>query len=474
MGKPTGFLEYERIAAKGRPVEERVKDYREIPVAPSGDLVEREGARCMDCGIPFCHSLGCPVANLIPEWNDAVYNGRWREAWNRLELTNNLPEVTGRVCPAPCETACTLAINSEAVSIKKIELTIVEKAFQEGWAIPRRPGVETGKRVAVVGSGPAGLAAAQQLRRMGHRVTLFEKADRIGGLLRYGIPDFKLEKHVLDRRIEQMEFEGVEFETEVKIGEDLSVRYLRNKFDAILLAIGAGSPRNLQVPGRELKGIHFALEFLTLSNRYVAGDIGPDEIISAKDKNVLVIGGGDTGSDCVGTSVRQGAKTVRQIEILPKPMEWREPYNPSWPEWPNILRASTSHEEGCERDWCVDSKGFIGKNGTVAKVECARIEWKKPGPTARPEMVEIEGSDFAINVDLVLLSMGFLHVEHSRLTEELEIEYDDRGNILVDESYRTTLEGVYAAGDAGTGASLVVRAIGHGRNAADSINRYLR
>ena len=369
MGKPTGFIDYKRITPKERPVSERVKDYKEIILPSPIESVEQEGARCMDCGIPYCHSLGCPVINLIPEWNDAVYDGQWQEAWNRLELTNNLPEITGRVCPAPCETACTLSINSAPVSIKKIELAIVERAFEEGWVVPRPPSRETGKRIAIVGSGPAGLAAAQQLRRQGHQVTLFEKSDKIGGLLRYGIPDFKLEKRILERRIRQMETEGVEFETNVAIGEDLSAAYLLRKYDVILLAMGAGAPRDLKIPGRELDGIHFAMEYLTLSNKYVAGDISKNEIISASGKDVLVIGGGDTGSDCVGTAIRQGAKSVKQIEIMPKPLDWKQPENPSWPDWPNILRTSTSHEEGCEREWCVSSTDFNGRKDSESGSE---------------------------------------------------------------------------------------------------------
>ena len=474
MGKSTGFLDYRRGTTLSRPIMERIRDYREITIRPAASSVEQEGARCMDCGIPFCHSIGCPVVNLIPEWNDAVYHGQWREAWDRLELTNNLPEVTGRVCPAPCETACTLSINSEPVSIKKIELAIVEKAFEEGWVVPRPPRSETGKRVAVVGSGPAGLAAAQQLRRAGHRVTLFEKADKIGGLLRYGIPDFKLEKQILDRRTHQMELEGVEFETGVSIGDDLSARYLQNKFDVILLTMGAGAARDLPIPSRDLGGIHFALDFLARSNRFVAGDIAADELLSAKGKKVLVIGGGDTGSDCVGTSIRQGATAVRQIEIMPKPLAWKEAHNPNWPHWPNILRTSTSHEEGCERDWCVNATEFLGIDGTVSGVRCSRIEWEKRDPASRPAMVELAGSEFLIEADLVLLAMGFVHVEHSRLNEELGIEYDERGNISTDSSYSTSADGVFAAGDANTGASLVVRAIDHGRRAASSIDGFLR
>ncbi|MBT3275332.1 MAG: glutamate synthase subunit beta [Spirochaetales bacterium] len=473
MGKPTGFIEYTRIEKKERSTRERVGDYREIPIMPDHNAVEQEGARCMDCGIPYCHSIGCPVVNLIPEWNDAVYKGQWREAWERLELTNNLPEVTGRVCPAPCETACTLAINTEAVSIKKIELAIVEKAFEEGWVIPRLPKSESGKRVAVVGSGPAGLAAAQQLRRMGHRVSLFEKADKIGGLLRYGIPDFKLEKHILDRRIEQMVKEGVEFETGVTIGDDLSARYLRNKFDVVLLTLGAGAPRDLPIAGRDLGGVYFAMNFLSLSNRFVSGDIDEKDLISAKGKNVLVIGGGDTGSDCVGTSIRQGAKKVRQIEIMPKPLDWDQDHNPEWPNWPSILRTSTSHEEGCERDWCINSQEFTGKDGHVTHANCSRIEWRKNDPALRPEMIEIQDSEFTLDADLVLLAMGFIHVAHSRLTDQLGVKFDSRGNIETDGRYRTSIDGVFAAGDANTGASLVVRAINHGRHAADAVTEYL-
>ena len=472
MGKPTGFLDYERKTGSYRPVEERIHDYRELYETAPEDELRKQGARCMDCGVPFCHSIGCPVINLIPEWNDAIYRGQWREAFDRLELTNNLPEVTGRVCPAPCETSCTLSINSSPVSIKQIELAIIERAFEEGWVTPRPPVHETGKRIAVIGSGPAGLSAAQQLRRAGHRVTVFEKSPKVGGLLRYGIPDFKLEKRVLDRRIEQMAAEGVEFEANVNVGEDISARYLRRKYEVVLLANGAGIPRDLPVPGRGLEGVHFAMEYLTLSNMHVDGLVSGEAVISAEGKHVLVIGGGDTGSDCVGTANRQGAKSVYQIEILPKPREWSEPFNPEWPEWPAILRTSTSHEEGCERDWAVSTHSFEGDR-MVEKATFARVEWSKPEPGERPKMTELPGSSFTRDVDLVLLCMGFVHVEHGRLIEDLGVKVDQRGNIIVSESQMTTVDGVFAAGDSHNGASLVVRAINFGRNAAAGIDDYL-
>ncbi len=474
MGKPTGFLEFGRTETHERPIGERTKDYREIVIPPTEEELRTEGARCMDCGTPFCHSLGCPVSNLIPEWNDAVYRGQWREAWERLELTNNLPEVTGRVCPALCEASCTLAINAGAVSIKKMEYAVAERAFAEGWTCARPPERETGYKVAVIGSGPAGLAAAQQLRRVGHQVTVFEKSERVGGLLRYGIPDFKLEKRVLDRRISQMREEGVAFETGFIVGEDLSARYIRKKFDALVLALGAGAPRDLAVPGRELRGIHFALDFLARSNKFVSGEISEKELISAKGKHVLVIGGGDTGSDCVGTSIRQGAASVSQFEILPEPREWHKPYNPDWPDWPNILRTSSSHAEGCSREWRVQTQRFEGSaRGAVVGAVCSRVEWSTPAPGERPSMSEIDGSQFTVRADLVLLAMGFVHVEHSRLLDDLGVELDSRGNIACDSDYMTSSPGVFAAGDAHSGASLVVRAIAHGRSAARSVDLFL-
>jgi glutamate synthase (NADPH/NADH) small chain len=473
MGKASGFLDYSRVTGKYLPVEERLKNYNEFTIQLPADELKTQGARCMDCGIPYCHAMGCPVYNLIPEWNDAVYKNDWREAMLRLELTNNLPEITGRICPAPCEAACTLSYNSSPVTIKQIELSIIEKAWKEGYIVPRPPLRETGKKVAIIGSGPAGLAAAQQLRRMGHSVTLFEKAQKLGGILRYGIPDFKLEKWVIDRRVEQMQAEGVQFATNVIIGEDISARYLKRTFDVILLTMGAGEPRDLNVPGRGLDGIHFAMDYLTQSNRLVSGELSKaQQTIDAKGKTVLVIGGGDTGSDCVGTANRQGAKKVYQYEIMPKPLVWTESTNPNWPNWPNILRTSSSHEEGCERDWSITTRNFSSKTTQVEEGHFARVEWKKEA-NGQMKMVEIPGSEFSLKVDLVLLAMGFVHVQHSKLLEDLDIEYDNRGNIKTSGSYATSANGVFTAGDAGTGASLVVRAIFHGREAAKQIDQHL-
>ena len=474
MGKSTGFLEYPRMAGSYRPIAERVKDYREFSIPLPRDDLATQGSRCMDCGIPYCHALGCPVYNLIPEWNDCVYRGEWKEALLRLEATNNLAEITGRVCPAPCETACTLSINSAPVTIKQIELAIIENGFSQGWVVPHPPKKESGKKVAIIGSGPAGLAAAQELRRAGHRVTVFEKATKTGGILRYGIPDFKLEKWVIDRRLKQMIDEGIIFETNVLVGEDISVRYLRRTNDVVLLTLGAGHPRDLQVPGRGLEGIHFAMEYLTQSNRTVSGEANSEKVISAKNRTVLVIGGGDTGSDCVGTAIRQGAKKVYQYEILPKPRPWENSSNPIWPYWPDILRTSSSHEEGCERDWSILTKQFSGQDVKVTEGHFARSKLQNDKRTGKQVMVEEPGSEFSLKIDLVLLAMGFLHVEHNRLTDELGVEFDEKGNIKCREMCTTSVDGVFVAGDAGTGASLVVRAIHHGREAAKAINEYLR
>lgn len=475
MGKVTGFLEYNRVTGSYLPIDERLKNYKEFTIAPDKEELTRQAGRCMDCGIPYCHAMGCPVYNLIPEWNDAIYKGDWQEALNRLEATNNLPEITGRICPAPCETSCTLSINSAPVTIKQIELAIIENGFKQGWVLPRPPAVESGKRVAVIGSGPAGIAAAQQLRRAGHQVTLFEQGEKLGGILRYGIPDFKLEKWIIDRRIELMRAEGVHFETNVLIGDDISARYLLKTYDVILLTMGAGEPRDLIIPGRGLEGVHFAMEFLTENNKVVSGEMQETErTISAKGKNVLVIGGGDTGSDCVGTSNRQGAKKVCQYEIMPQPLDWRETTNPNWPDWPMILRTSSSHEEGCERDWSILTKKFTGQDITLTEAHFTRLTWENQDGTKPPKMVKVPGSDFSIKVDLVLLAMGFVHVKKNKLLDDLQVQFDARGNIAYNSQYATSVPGVFTAGDAGMGASLVVRAIFQGREAAKAIDTYLK
>lgn len=471
MGKSTGFIKYERQTAGKLPVEERVKNFREFESPLSEEQLKLQGSRCMDCGIPFCH-WGCPLGNNIPDWNDMVSKGRWRDAIDALHATNNFPEFTGRVCPAPCETSCTLGLNNGPVAIKQNEVTIVERAFEEGWIRPEIPEVRTGKKVAVVGSGPAGLAAAQQLNRAGHEVTLFERSDRFGGLLMYGIPDFKLEKRIVQRRVDLIEKEGVVLRANTEVGVDYFVNDLKKNFDAICLTGGASKPRDLPVPGRELNGVHFAVPFLAQQNKRNWGDVIPsDDEILAKGKRVVVLGGGDTGSDCVGTSVRHGAKSIHQYELMPKPPEERLPENP-WPQWSNIHRTSTSQEEGGIRDYCILTKSFSGSNGKVEKLHGVRVEWSKD-EDGQWHMKEIPGSEFEQEVDLVLLAMGFVSPEHKGIVNDLGVELDARGNIKVDENKMTSMEGVFSAGDMELGQSLIVRAIASGRSAARGIDKHL-
>ncbi|HTB97384.1 MAG TPA: glutamate synthase subunit beta [Terracidiphilus sp.] len=465
MGKVTGFLEIDREQATRRKPEERIQDWFEIYEPFPADKQREQGARCMDCGVPFCHT-GCPVNNLIPDWNDLVYNNRWENAVRRLHATNNFPEFTGRICPAPCEAACVLGINAPPVSIKLIERSIVERGWDEGWIRPEPPEHNTGKRVAVVGSGPSGLAAAQQLRRAGHSVTVYEKNDRIGGLLRYGIPNFKLEKHVIDRRIQQMKSEGVTFLTNANVGVNVPVEALTEHYDAILLCGGAEQPRDLKIPGRELKGIHFAMEFLPQQNRRNEGDwIDPSVSISAAGKRVLIIGGGDTGADCLGTSHRHGAKSVHQFEIMPKPPDTRAASTP-WPLWPMQLRTESSHEEGGVRDWSINSVRFTGdESGNVAQLHGIRV-----GPP--PKFEAMGGTEFTLDVDLVLLAMGFLGPVRNGMIEQLGVALDGRGNVATTD-FLSSVDGIFAAGDMRRGQSLVVWAIAEGRKAAAAMDRYL-
>ena len=468
MGKITGFLEYERETPHKESVRDRLKHWREFEEKPSEEHLRTQGARCMDCGIPFCHK-GCPLGNLIPDWNDLVYRNRWKEAIERLHSTNNFPEFTGRICPAPCEEACVLNINDDPVTIKTIEKNIIDYAFKEGWVVPRLPEKKTGKTVAVVGSGPAGLAAAQQLARAGHDVTLFERADRIGGLLRYGIPDFKMEKHLIDRRMAQMSAEGVTFKTGVHVGIDVRADVLRREFDAVVLSGGATKPRDLAVPGRELAGIHFAMEFLPQQNKVVAGDRVANQIL-ATGKRVVILGGGDTGSDCLGTSNRHGARSVHQFELLPEPPKDRPPL--VWPNWPMILRTSSSHEEGVVRDFSINTKGFLADDrGRVRALRGIRLDWQQDN--GRPVMKEIPGSDFELPCELVLLALGFLGPETDTVIGQLGCELTDRGNVKAGPDYRTTVPGVFACGDARRGQSLVVWAIWEGREAARGVDAYL-
>jgi glutamate synthase (NADPH/NADH) small chain len=474
MGDPKGFMNLHRQGPNRRPVEKRILDWKELYDPVPEEVLLDQGARCMDCGIPFCQSsYGCPVQNMIPNWNDLVYRGRWMDALKMLHSTNNFPEFTGRLCPAPCESACVLGIIDDPVSIRVIEWNIIDRGFDEGWVRPVLPDSRTEWNVAVVGSGPAGLSAAQQLCRMGHSVTVFEKADRIGGLLRYGIPDFKLEKWVLDRRLDQMRSEGVEFRTGVHVGKDLPAGDLRRRFDVVCLAGGAMKARELPVPGRDLRGVHPALDFLTQQNRVNAGDPAePSGRITAKDKRVVVIGGGDTGSDCVGTCHRQGAKEIHQLELLPEPPPSRAPGTP-WPLWPMMLRTSHAHEEGCRRLWGVMTKHLSGEDGQVTGLHGVRVDWKK-GDDGKIQAIEVPGSEFVIEAELILLAMGFTGPVQEGLLTDLGVPFDPRGNVAVDSNHMTRVEGVFATGDMKRGASLIVWAIREGRDAASGIDRYLR
>lgn len=474
MGRVTGFLEHGRVETPHRPVEERIRDWREVQLDPSPEQVRKQASRCMDCGIPFCNN-GCPLGNVIPDWNDFACRDKWRDALDRLHSTNNFPEFTGLVCPAPCEAACVLGINQPPVTIKQIEWEIIRRGWEEGLVTPVRPTRRSGRSVAVVGSGPAGLAAAQQLNRAGHTVTVFEKNDRIGGLLRYGIPDFKLEKWIIDRRLDQMRDEGVLFQTGVHVGVELSPTELRRHFDAVLLCMGSEQPRDLPLPGRDLEGIHFAMEFLLQNNKRVAGDeIADEDAILATGADVVVLGGGDTGSDCVGTSHRQGAKSVTSIELLERPPELRDASTP-WPTWPLMFRTSSSHEEGGHRDFAVLTKRFLGEGGRVRRLHAVRIRYLEPDPqTGRRPFEEIEGSDFEVPADLVLLAMGFVHPVHTGLVEDLGIRLDGRGNVAADlRTFATSEPGVFAAGDCRRGQSLVVWALWEGREAARAVDAYL-
>jgi glutamate synthase (NADPH/NADH) small chain len=471
MGKPTGFIEIHRKKAPTRPVAERLQDWHEVYLPYQREELQKQGARCMDCGIPFCHQ-GCPLGNLIPDWNDFVYRDRWQAAIERLHATNNFPEFTGRLCPAPCEGACVLGINADAVTIKAVEVSIVDHAYEQGWIAAQPPRTRTWKKVAVVGSGPAGLAAADQLNRVGHSVTVFEKSDRIGGLLRYGIPEFKMEKRVLARRLAVMEEEGVVFRPNVNVGGTVPVSRLLSDYDAVLLAAGAGAPRDLTVPGRELKGIHFAMEYLTLSNKRCEGDSIPDEdFISAEGKHVVIIGGGDTGADCLGTVHRQRGRSVTQLELLPMPPKTRAEDNP-WPQWPNIFRVSTAHEEGGERLYSVNTQRFVGDDrGRVRALQAVRVELVRTD--GRVDFVPIPGSEFEIPAELVLLAMGFVGPERGPLVNDLGVKLTERGNVWRDERWMTSVSGVFAAGDMQRGQSLIVWAIAEGRSAARGIDQYL-
>ena len=472
MGKPTGFKEHGRSPAPKRPVAIRLQDYSELFATWHEGDIRDQGARCMNCAVPFCHQ-GCPLGNLIPDWNDLVYRGEWKRALYSLHSTNNFPEFTGRICPAPCEASCVLNINQDPVTIEHIEMAVADRGWSEGWITPQPPSHRTGKSIAIVGSGPSGLAAAQQLNRCGHSVTVFERADSIGGLLRLGIPDFKLDKGVVQRRVDQLAEEGVAFRTGVNVGHEFPATRLTQEFDAVLLSGGSTSARDLPVPGRELDGIHMAMEFLPQQNKINAGEtVDPATHISAAGKRVVILGGGDTGADCLGTSHRQGAEAVYQYELLPEPPQERRDDNP-WPQWPTVLRVSAAHEEGGVRDYNILTKAFTGSNGKIEKLHGVRIEWGAPDASGRPAMIEIPGSEFEIETELVLLAMGFVHPEHGGMLDQLGVELDPRGNVKGDEHKMTSVPGVFTAGDMTRGQSLVVWAIAEGREAARGIDEYL-
>ncbi|MBX7148211.1 glutamate synthase subunit beta [bacterium] len=469
MGKPTGFMEYKRTSYPERAIPERLKDYKELYLEYPEEEIKKQGARCMDCGVPFCHQ-GCPLGNLIPNWNDMVYKNQWKDAIDELHATNNFPEFTGLLCPAPCEGSCVLGIHEPPVTIKYLEFNIIDHAFKEGWVKPLPPKSKTGKKVAVVGSGPAGLACAQELARAGHSVTVFERDDKIGGLLRYGIPDFKMEKYRIDTRMEQMTAEGVTFKTSVNVGVDITADQLKKDFDAVALCGGSTIPRDLPIPGREFKNIHFAMEYLTRQNRLNAG-MEVKDAINVKDKNVIIIGGGDTGADCLGTAHRQGAKSIHQIELLSRPPETRDAKNP-WPQWPVIYRVSTAHAEGGVREFAILTKNFEGDANGVKKLNAVKIEWTQDA-NGKTSFKEIPGSEFSLPADYVFLAMGFVGPDKKNLLTDLKLEIDERGNVKADKNKMTSVKGVFTAGDMRRGQSLIVWAIAEGRQCAKAIDEHL-
>ena len=473
MADPRGFLKYGRELPPRRAVEERTRDWIELYQEFPDDRLQKQAARCMDCGIPFCHQ-GCPLGNIIPDWNDLTYRGKWREALDELHATNNFPEFTGKLCPAPCESACVLGINQEPVTIRRIEESLAMRGWAEGWIEPEPPATRTGRTVAVIGSGPAGLAAAQQLNRAGHLVTVFERDDKPGGLLRYGIPDFKMEKWVLERRLKQMEAEGVTFRCNTNVGVHITAAELQAQFDAIVLAGGSTKPRDLvDVAGRELDGIHFAMDFLPQQNKQVAGDWSADRPqLTAEGKKVVILGGGDTGSDCLGTVIRQGAAEVYQFEIMPKPPDERDETMP-WPHYPMIMRTSAAHEEGGQRDWSVHTTHFSGENGKVTHLHGVRVEWSLPDAQGKRKMEPVPGSEFALDADMVLLALGFVHPQQEGLLAALGVEFDGRGNVKTNRHYASSVSGVYACGDMRRGQSLIVWAIAEGREAAHNVDAFL-